>query len=431
MRGAVYVNGKIAPADQAVIPVYDHGFVYGEGVYETLRTYNRVPFLFDRHIRRLRQSAHHLDLAVPFDDRTLLGWIHDTMRAAGEMREAYIRILLTRGIGELTYDIKATPTPSLVIIVKPNEEAPARVFSDGIKISLVDILRNHPRSVNPIIKSNNLLNNALAMQAAYKRGGEEALMCNYRGELSECSQSNFFMVRGGAALTPKSAAGLLEGVTRAFLFEVGREVGVEVCDETLYPEDLDSAEEAFITSTTREMSPVSRIDDRVIGAGKPGPVTMTLLEGYRRKAQELTRGVAILLSFFVLLSSVFLSQEAAPASTYSSSGGHAQIRLRSPYGLSMRATAGQILLARTYGRGKAACWRVYGWVHSSAATSSAVCGAFFSTLSRGSAVPSMTAWISARMEIKASQKRSSSSFDSLSVGSIIIVPATGNDTVGA
>src|SRR4051794_6855316 len=115
MRGAVYVNGKISPANQAVIPVYDHGFVYGEGVYETLRTYNKVPFLYDRHVRRLRQSAAYLDLAVPFDDRALLGWIHDTMAAAGPMDQAYIRVLLTRGVGELTYDIKATPTPSLVI----------------------------------------------------------------------------------------------------------------------------------------------------------------------------------------------------------------------------------------------------------------------------------------------------------------------------
>ena len=293
MRGAVYVNGRITPADQAVVPVYDHGFVYGEGVYETLRTYNRVPFLYDRHIRRLRQSAKHLDLAVPFDDRTLLGWIYETMDAAGEMDESYIRILLTRGVGELTYDIRATPTPSLVIIVKPHEEPPARVASDGIKICLVEILRNHPRSVNPIIKSNNLLNNALAMQTAYRRGGEEALMCNFRGELSECSQSNFFLVRGGVAMTPKSSAGLLEGVTRAVLFEVGQAVGVEVRDEILYPKDLGDADEAFITSTTRELSPVTRIDDRPIGTGKPGPITLQLLEGYRRKALELTQSPAV------------------------------------------------------------------------------------------------------------------------------------------
>jgi branched-chain amino acid aminotransferase len=292
MRGAVYVNGNVTPADQAVIPVYDHGFVYGEGIYETLRTYNKVPFLYDRHVRRLRQSAQYLDLPLPFDERTLLDWIHETMRAAGPLHEAYIRVLVTRGVGELTYDITATPAPSIVIIVKPNEEPPARIFRDGIKLCLVDILRNHPQSVNPIIKSNNLLNNALAMQAAYRRGGEEALMCNYRGELSECSQSNFFMVRDGVVLTPKSAAGLLEGVTRAFMFEVGRDLGIDVRDETLYPKDLESADEVFITSTTREMSPVTRIDERIVGAGMPGRITMALLDRYRRKAQELT-GAAV------------------------------------------------------------------------------------------------------------------------------------------
>ena len=288
LRGAVYVNGVIKPAGEAVVPVYDHGFLYGEGVYETLRTYNHVPFLYEKHMRRLRASSDRLQLEVPFTDAQLAGWIDETVAAAGEMVESYIRILLTRGVGELNYDPKSTPKPSLVIIVKPLEEPPARVFNDGIRISLVPILRNHPGSVNPLIKSNNLLNNALAMQDAYRRGGEEGLMCNYRGELSECSQANFFMVRDGVALTPKSQAGLLEGITRAFLFEVGQDVGIEVRDETLFPKDLETADEAFITSTTRELSPVTRIDDRTLGNGKPGPVTMKLLEGYRKRARQMT-----------------------------------------------------------------------------------------------------------------------------------------------
>jgi branched-chain amino acid aminotransferase len=299
MRGAVYVNGKIAPADQAVVPVYDHGFVYGEGVYETLRTYNRVPFLYDRHMRRLRQSAERLLLDVPFDDATLLEWIDQTVAAAGELSgvqgsprsddaEAYIRVLLTRGVGDLNYDPKSTPKPTTVIIVKPFEAPAARVFTDGVRISLVDMLRNHPKSVNPVIKSNNLLNNALAMQAAYRAGAEEALMCNYRGELTECSQSNFFMVRGGAALTPKSTAGLLEGVTRAFIFELGKELGIDVREEVLVPKDLETADEMFITSTTRELSPVVKVDDRVVGSGKPGRVTRALLDLYQRRARELT-----------------------------------------------------------------------------------------------------------------------------------------------
>jgi len=291
IRGAVYVNGTIARAEDASIPVYDHGFLYGEGVYETLRTYNRVPFLYDRHLRRLRASAGYLQLDVPFSDESLATWIGDTMVAAGDMEEAYIRVLLTRGVGELTYDIAATPVPSLVIVVKPLEEPPARVFTDGIKVALVPILRNHPGSVNPIIKSNNLLNNALAMQEAYRRGADEGLMCNYRGELSECSQANFFIVREGVALTPETDAGLLEGLTRSFLFEVGQDVGIQVRSQTLFPKDIEGADEAFITSTTRELSPVTRIDDRVIGNGKPGPLTLKLLEGYRKRARSLARAL--------------------------------------------------------------------------------------------------------------------------------------------
>lgn len=285
------MNGKIAPADQAVVPVYDHGFVYGEGVYETLRTYNKVPFLYDRHMRRLRASADRLLLDVPYDDATMLKWIEQTIASAGPLDEAYIRILHTRGVGELNYDPKSTPAPTTVVIVKPFDAPAARVFTDGIRISLVDMLRNHPKSVNPIIKSNNLLNNALAMQMAYRSGAEEGLMCNFRGELTECSQANFFMVRDGVVLTPPSEAGLLEGVTRAFLFEIGREIGVEVREETLYPKDLESADEMFITSTTRELSPVVNVDGRVVGTGKPGPLTQRLLARYQARAKELSRSM--------------------------------------------------------------------------------------------------------------------------------------------
>jgi branched-chain amino acid aminotransferase len=288
MRGAAYVNGTITSADTAVIPVLDHGFLFGEGVYEVLRTYNGVPFLYDKHAARLRNSARHIQLEVPFDDGALGERIAATIAKANITGEAYVRILLTRGIGEITYDVRATPEPSLIIIVKTQEEPAARIRTDGIRISLVPILRNHPGSVNPIIKSTNLLNNALAMQEALRRGAEEALMCNYRGELSECSQSNFFMVRGGVVLTPASAAGLLEGVTRAFLFDVARDAGVELRAASLLPADIDSADELFITSTTREVSPVVRVDDRVIGDGRPGPITLALWDAYHRRALEIT-----------------------------------------------------------------------------------------------------------------------------------------------
>ena len=288
MRGAVYVNGTITPADRAMVPVFDHGFVYGEGVYEVMRTYHRVPFLYDRHMRRMRQSAERLMLAIPFDDGTLLAWIEQTIAAAGELTEAYIRVMVTRGVGELSYDLAATPEPTVVIMVKPFEPLPPEHYTNGMRLALVDTLRNHPRSVNPLIKANNLLNNALAMRAAQRVGGEEALMCNYRGEITECAMSNFFLVRGGAVLTPPSDAGMLEGVTRALVFELGQELGIDVRETTLLPKDLDTADEMFITSTTRGISPVVNVDGRAVGTGTPGPITQRLIERYETRAEEMT-----------------------------------------------------------------------------------------------------------------------------------------------
>jgi branched-chain amino acid aminotransferase len=293
MAATVNVNGRMFDQEHAVISVFDHGFLYGEGVYETLRTYNGQPFLFDRHMRRLRKSAGMLALDVPLGDAEMDARFRDTMRAAGlgdgPAREAYIRILLTRGIGELTYDPKATPTPSIVVIVKPHVDPPAEVFERGVTVSLVPIMRNHPGSVSPMIKSNNLLNNALAMQEAYRRGGFEGVMRNYRGELAECTQSNLFVVKRGEALTPPVDAGLLPGITREFLFEVGRDVGVPVREAVLHDEDLFGADESFLTSTTREVVPIVRVDDRAIGDGRPGRVTRALLDGFRRKAEQMSR----------------------------------------------------------------------------------------------------------------------------------------------
>src|SRR5689334_12538700 len=175
------------------------------------------------------------------------------MKAAGlgasPDKEAYIRILVTRGVGELTYDPAACPTPSVVVIVKPNVEPSREVFDRGVNASLVGIVRNHPGTVNPMIKSNNLLNNALAMQEAFRRGGYEGIMRNFRGELAECTQSNFFIVKNGAALTPPLDAGLLPGITREFLFEVGSELGIPVREAVLKDDDLLGADEAFLTST--------------------------------------------------------------------------------------------------------------------------------------------------------------------------------------
>src|SRR5688572_174040 len=268
MVATVNVNGHITGERDAVVSVFDHGFLYGEGVYETLRTYNRRVFLYDRHVRRLRSSAQMIALDVPFTDEALAADIHRTIAAASVAGEAYVRVLLTRGVGELTYDPSATPTPTVVVIVKPQIDPPPSTYTDGVRVAIVDIIRNHPRSVNPLIKSNNLMNSALAMQEALRRAAFEGVMRNYRGELTECTTANLFIVKDGIVRTPPLDAGLLAGITREFIFEIGRDIGVPVTEAVLHDEDLHEADEAFLTSTTREAVPIVQVDDRRIGSGK-------------------------------------------------------------------------------------------------------------------------------------------------------------------
>lgn len=295
MNVLVNVNGKVADGASAAISVFDHGFLYGEGVYETIRTYNGEPFLFDRHMQRLRASAAMIMLDVPLSDAEYLRRSAETMAAAGlgtqgdgSFAEAYIRILHTRGIGDLSYDPAATPTPSVVVIVKPLPVPADEQFRNGVKVCMVDIIRNHPRSVSPLIKSNNLLNNALCMQEALRKGGVEGVFRNYRGELSECSQSNLFMIRGGVVRTPPLEAGLLAGITRGFVFELGATLGIPVEEAVLRDDDLFGADEAFFTSTTKELMPIVQVDDRSIGTGRPGDITHRLLAEFRRRANDMT-----------------------------------------------------------------------------------------------------------------------------------------------
>jgi len=287
MSAVVYVNGVIQPADRAVVPVFDHGFLYGEGVYETLRTYGRAPFLFDRHVARLRQSARLMALGVPFTDDDLDRRVRETMDALPEAGELYIRILLTRGVGELSYDPAVCPAPTLVIIVKPLAPPAERTFTEGIRLALVSLRRNHPDALNPVIKSNNLLNNALAMQEAYRRGADEALMLNQAGDVAECSQSNIFIVKGGHVLTPPISAGLLPGVTREFVIELARGAGLTALETRMTPADVAQADEVFITGTTREVTPVRAIDDRPVRSGQPGTITLQLVSIFRQHVAAL------------------------------------------------------------------------------------------------------------------------------------------------
>lgn len=293
MAAVAYVNGTIGNQQDARISVFDHGFLFGEGVYEVVRTYGGEPFLLDRHFARLRSSASMIALSPGKTDAELERAVRDTMAAywagpgtATPGQELYLRLLLTRGVGDMTYNPAASPAPTLVIIVKPLVTPPPAVYADGVTVALVPVVRNHPDSVSPLIKSNCLLNNALAMQEALRRSAFEAILRNYKGEIAECSQSNIFIVKRGDVLTPRLDAGLLAGITRAFIQEVAREAGVTMRDAVLRDDDLLGADEVFLTSTTREVVPIIRVDERVIGDGRPGPVTLRLLDAYRRKAGQ-------------------------------------------------------------------------------------------------------------------------------------------------
>jgi branched-chain amino acid aminotransferase len=289
VAATVNVNGRITDERHALVSVFDHGFLYGEGVYETLRTYDRRPFLLDRHLRRLRKSAGMIALGVPLTDQEVADRIAETMAVASgtdpSAAEWYIRILLTRGVGELSYDPAACPDPSLVLIVKPHPEPPSELYTNGVSVVFSSIVRNHPDTVNPMIKSNNLLNCALAMQEGLRRGAFEVIMRNYRGEVAECALSNFFVVKGGTALTPPLSAGILPGITRDLVFEIGTAANVPVREAVLRDADVYGADESFMTGTTREVMPIVQVEGRKIGAGVPGPITQQLLAGYRKLAR--------------------------------------------------------------------------------------------------------------------------------------------------
>ncbi len=294
MAIVVNVNGRIGGEEQGLISVLDHGFLYGEGIYEVVRTYNRRPFLLDRHLQRLKRSADMIALQLPMSQAGFEAQVADTLRAFfadpknHAVADAYIRILVTRGVGEISYDPTSCTQPSVVIIVKALTPRPAWVYERGVKCSLVSIVRNHPCSINPLIKSNNLLNNALAAQEALRKGAFEAILRNYRGELAECSTANLFVMRNGLLMTPPLDSGLLSGITRGFIFEVCTSAGVDVEQRVLHDEDLFDADESFFTSTTQEVVPIVQVDDRHIGSGKPGATTLRLLEEFRRKADEMT-----------------------------------------------------------------------------------------------------------------------------------------------
>jgi branched-chain amino acid aminotransferase len=282
------VNGNVVPAEQARVSVFDNGFTFGDAVYETLRTYEGRPFHLDRHLERLRASAARLGFAAPFGDDVFARRLDDLLARAGNP-ESYIRIILSRGEGDISYRFDLVKGPTLVMVVKLFESPPARDYAEGIPVVIASVRRNHPRALDPAIKSNNLLNNILAVREGQARGAVEAILLNDLGEVAEGASSNVFVVKGGEAATPPLTAGILSGITRRVVLDLCRELGVPAREETLRVAELLAADEVFMTSTTKEAVPVRTIDDTPIGVGMPGPVHRRILQAYREYARRHVR----------------------------------------------------------------------------------------------------------------------------------------------
>jgi branched-chain amino acid aminotransferase len=284
MTPKVYINGKLHDKPDAKISVYDHGLLYGDGVFEGIRVYEGKVFRLREHVDRLYESARHIKLEIPMSREQMADAIQSTVQANAK-RNGYIRAVVTRGAGYLGLDPRKTTDPQVIIIVDDISLYPPELYDNGMEIATVATIRNHPNALNPRVKSLNYLNNILAKIEAVQAGCLEALMLNHKGEVAECTGDNIFLVRRGVLATPPIDAGILEGVTRNAVLELARAANIPVREIPLTRHDVYSADECFLTGTAAEVIPVVKCDGRVLGTGKPGPITRQL----RERFQQLTR----------------------------------------------------------------------------------------------------------------------------------------------
>jgi branched-chain amino acid aminotransferase len=277
------VDGVVTPAAEARVSVLDNGFTFGDAAYEVLRTYAGRPFEWERHLRRLRASCARLGFAVPQSDVELLERANAVLSRAGN-DESYVRVIVSRGVGDISYDFSQIMGPTVVIVVKPHRPYPEWHYTDGIPVALVSVRRNHPQALDPAIKSCNLLNSVLAIREAQSRGGEEAVLLNQAGEVAEGASTNVWIVRAGEVVTPPLTVGILAGITREVVLELAAQEDLKVREVPFRAEALLAADEIFLTSSTREIVPVRAVDGQVIGAGRLGPVTSRLLQAFRARA---------------------------------------------------------------------------------------------------------------------------------------------------
>lgn len=285
MPRLVYINGKLLPPSEATVSVYDHGLLYGDGVFEGLRSYGGKVFRLEAHLRRLYESAKAILLEIPLAEHDMAQAVKDTL-AANEMDDAYIRLVVTRGAGTLGLDPNRCSLPQVIIIVDEISLYAAELYEQGLEIVTVSVIRNHPAALDPRIKSLNYLNNILAKIEGLKSGCVEALMLNHKGEVAECTGDNIFLIRNGTLLTPPSDAGILEGITRAVVIQLAEENGIQVKFVPLTKHDVYIASECFLTGTAAEVIPVVKVDSRPIGDGRPGPITRDLKNRFHELARS-------------------------------------------------------------------------------------------------------------------------------------------------
>ena len=285
MSSVVYMNGTLVPTSEATVSVYDHGLLYGDGVFEGIRVYAGKPFLLEEHTTRLYESAAAIRLTIPLSPEEMNAAVNQTV-SANDIDDGYVRLVVTRGPGTLGLDIRRTSTPQIIIIADTITLYPAEIYENGMKLVTASTIRNHPAALSPRIKSLNYLNNILAMIEGTDAGTVEALMLNHKGEVAECTGDNIFVVRQGAITTPPPDAGILQGITRDAVIRLARDAGIRVEEATLTSHDIFVAEECFLTGTAAEVIAVVSLDGRTIGTGKPGEITKDLLRRFRELTQS-------------------------------------------------------------------------------------------------------------------------------------------------
>lgn len=277
----VYINGKFYDKPDAKISVYDHGLLYGDGVFEGIRVYGGKVFKLKEHVARLFEAACAIKLEIPMTQEQFVQAIQATVDL-NQKKDGYIRPLVTRGAGYLGLDPRKTSDPQIVIIVDDISLYPPELYDNGMEIVTVATIRNHPSALNPRIKSLNYLNNIMAKVEGQLAGCMEALMLNHKGEVAECTGDNVFIVKAGAVRTPPIDAGILEGITRDTVMDLASEAKLLVEEVALTRHDIYTADECFLTGTAAEVIPVVKCDARVIGSGRPGPITRQLREAFQK-----------------------------------------------------------------------------------------------------------------------------------------------------